>query len=375
MSPLKSIPMKPSAFCVTVAFLFLMAGNNPGTAEGWEVVTLAGNGVAGYSGDGKPAKEAKINNPYGIVKGPDGCVYFCDMDNQVIRVIDKNGEIGTVVGTGRRGRATEGTLAREADLNEPYEVRFDPAGNLVFVEMKGAVVRMVEKNSGRLRTLAGTGTEGFGGDGDEGPRAGLRQPHSIQFDSSGCLLICDIGNHRIRKVAKDGKIQTISGTGEARETDQKALMAEAALNGPRAIDFDSKGNLWLALREGNAVYRSEGKMPKANWLLMAGTGEKGFAGNGGPAKAAQLSGPKGISVGPAGDVFLADTESHTIRVIRGATGVMDCVLGDGQRGNGEAEDPARCRLARPHGVFATTTGEVLVADSENHKIRLLRPRR
>lgn len=282
--------------------------------------------------------------------------------------------ITTVAGTGRRGFSGLGGPAVQADLNEPYEVRFDRSGNLVFVEMRGAVVRRVDRETGMISLVAGTGREGFGGDGGPATRAELRQPHSIQFDPAGQLFICDIGNHRLRRVGLDGVITTVSGDGTRGPTLEGTPLAASPLHGPRAVDFDRRGNLWLALREGNAVYRAEGSAPFWTWKHAAGTGRKGFWGNGGEARLAELSGPKGLSVSPAGDVFLADTESHTIRVIRRESGRIECVVGDGQRGAGVDGEPLACRLDRPHGVFAEIEGRVVIGDSENHRVRLLRRR-
>jgi sugar lactone lactonase YvrE len=143
------------------------------------------------------------------------------------------------------------------------------------------------------------------------------------------------------------------------------------LNGPRAIDFDGKHSLYLALREGNSVYRIDLKTRTLHHL--AGTGKKGFTGNGGPAKAATLSGPKGIAIGPNGDVYLADTESHTIRVIRAKSGIIQTIVGDGQKGDGPDGTPLKCRTARPHGVFVDSKSNVYIGDSENYRVRKFVP--
>src|SRR5205814_6982501 len=138
--------------------------------------------------------EAQLNNPFGLTRGRDGALYICDMENHRIRRVAGDGSITTVAGSGKRGYSGDGGPALQAELNEPYEVRFDPAGNLFFVEMRNAVVRRVEERTGIISTVAGTGKEGFSGDQGPATKAELRQPHSIQFDSSGDLYICDIGN-------------------------------------------------------------------------------------------------------------------------------------------------------------------------------------
>ncbi|MCW5559406.1 MAG: hypothetical protein KIT22_16455, partial [Verrucomicrobiae bacterium] len=141
------------------------------------------------------------------------------------------------------------------------------------------------------------------------------------------------------------------------------------LNGPRALDFDAQGNLWLATREGNQVFRLD--LAAGIIRHMAGTGAKGFTGNGGPALQATLSGPKGIAVGPDGDVYLADTESHSIRKLNLRRGTLERVVGTGEKGDGPDGDPATCRLARPHGIWLDPDGTLWIGDSENHRIRRL----
>jgi streptogramin lyase len=199
----------------------------------------------------------------------------------------------------------------------------------------------------------------------------MNQPHSIQFDNNGDLYICDILNHRIRKVEmKTGRISTFAGTGEKKRALDGAKIADTPLNGPRAIDFDRQGNLWLALREGNAVYKLDLKAGTIHHI--AGTGKEGFTGNGGPAKLATLSGPKGLSIAPNGNVYLADTESHSIRMIDPKKGIVELVAGTGEKGDGpNNSDPLRCSMTRPHGVFIDRDGTVFVGDSEAHRVRVI----
>lgn len=336
-----------------------------------QILNFAGTGKPQFSGDRTPAKLAGLNNPYGLTRGPEGALYICDMANHVIRKIASDGTISTIAGTGERGYSGDGGPALKADLNEPYEIRFDGDGNMFFVEMKNHIVRRVDAKTQIISTIAGTGNAGYVGDGGPAIRAKFRQPHSIQFGQNGNLYICDIGNNRIRKVdLKTGVVSTFAGTGDRSRTPDGAQIFNTPLNGPRAIDFDSDGNMWLALREGNAVYKldlSAGKI-----FHMAGTGKKGFSGNGGPARAATLSGPKGISVAPNGNVYLADTESHSIRMIDIQKGTIELIAGTGSRGDGPEGNPLNCGMARPHGVFVDMDGSVFVGDSEAHRVRVIR---
>jgi streptogramin lyase len=218
--------------------------------------------------------------------------------------------------------------------------------------------------------VAGSGQPGFSGDGGPAIQAQLRQPHSIALAPDGGLLICDIGNNRIRRVdLKTGIITTFAGTGEKKATPDGSPLEGTPLNGPRALDVDRHGNLWLVLREGNAIYRIDPAARKIHHV--GGTGEKGFTGDGADARLARFNGPKGISWSPAG-IYIADTENHVIRRLNEKTGVITTVVGTGTRGDGpDGHDPLKCQLARPHGILAAANGDVYIDDSENHRLRKL----
>ena len=339
-----------------------------------EVRTIAGTGKAEYTGDGGPATKAGVGGPFGISLGPDGALYICEISNHVVRRLDeRTGLLTTVAGSGEKGYSGDGGPATKAKLNEPYEVRFDQKGNMFFVEMVNQIVRKVDAETGMISTVAGSGKVGFSGDGGPAVNATLKNPHSITFDKAGNLYICDIGNHRIRRVnMKTGIIETFAGTGERKPTPDGAKVQGTPLNGPRALDYDPKTNeLFLALREGNQVYRIN--LDKGTLHHIGGTGKSGYQGDGGPAKQALLSGPKGVALGPNGDIYLADTESHTIRVIRQQSGIIETLVGNGKKGDGPDGDPLKCRMDRPHGVFVGEDGAVYIGDSSNNKVRKLSP--
>lgn len=296
--------------------------------------------------------KGSVDNPCGLRIGPDGGLYVCEVGNHRISRLDlKTRALSTIV-DGQK---------------EPYELLFDRVGNLLFVDMPAQVVRRWDAKTKTVTTIAGTGTAGFSGNGGPAASAELRMPHSIALDREGRLLICDIGNHRIRRVdLRSGLIEAYAGTGDRKATPDGAPVEGTPVNGPRAIDFDSKGRLFLALREGNAVYCVE----NGKFRHVAGTGEKGFSGDGGDARQAKLSGPKGISCAADGNVYLADTENHAIRCVD-PRGVITTVAGMGERGEGPDGDPLRCKLNRPHGVYAHTDGKVYIGDSESHCVRVL----
>jgi sugar lactone lactonase YvrE len=327
------------------------------------VSTVIGDGTPGHS-------DRQVNNPYGVLIGPDGGLYFCDLDNQRIRRIDpRTQKTGDVVGSGQRGHAGDGGPATAAALNMPHEIAFDARGHLYIAERDNHVVRKVDGRTGLISTLAGTGVAGFSGDGGPAAKAQLRQPHSIALGRDGRLLVCDVGNHRIRAVdLSSGTIQTIGGTGERLATPDGAPLGGTPLNGPRTLVVDRDGTIYLALREGNAIYRIA---PETRTLHhLAGTGEPGYSGDGGPAGRATLGGPKGLALAQRG-LYVADTENHAIRRIDLDRGTITTVLGTGIRGDGPDGDPLRCKLNRPHGVFASVDGRLYVGDSENHRIRVL----
>jgi streptogramin lyase len=336
------------------------------------VSTFAGTGVKGFSGDGGPAEKAQLDNPFAVARGPDGYLYICDVGNHRIRRVAQDGTISTYAGNGKRGYSGDGGRATEAALNSPYELAWDKAGNLFFVEIGNHVVRRVDSRTGVISTVAGTGKPGFGGDGGPAIQSQLNQPHSLAFDPAGDLYVCDILNHRIRWIdLKTGTISTWAGTGEKKTSPDHSPIVGSSLHGPRALAFATDGKLWLALREGNAVLQLD---PKAGVIRhVAGTGKAGFTGNGGPAVEATLSGPKCVSLSLSGNVYLADTESHSIRFIDVKKGTLELLVGDGKLGDGPDGNPLQCRLARPHGVFVDKDGSVYIGDSENHRVRIVRP--
>jgi streptogramin lyase len=358
-----------STVAITISLAFAS-----GVSAAPTVRAIAGMGGHGFSGDGGPAAKAQVSDPTGLVVGPDKAIYVCDTANHAIRGIASDGTISTIAGTGgKSGYGGDGGPATKALLNEPYEVRFDPAGNLYFVERINHCVRRVDGKTGVITTVAGTGKAGFSGDNGPAAKAQLRDPHSIQFGPDGAMYIADVLNHRIRKIdMTTGEISTFAGTGEKKSPGDGAKLDGAPLHGPRALDFGPDGNLYVALREGNAIWRID--MKARTLHRLAGTGKKGFTGNDGPATNAAVSGPKGLSVASNGDVYFADTESHSIRFIDHATGTMRLLAGTGEKGDGPEGPAATCKLNRPHGVFVTPDGAVLIGDSGNNRVRsVVRP--
>ena len=337
-----------------------------------QVSTVAGTGEAGYEDEGRGgvlALESRINNPYGVVPGPDGALYFCEVDTGRIRRLDlSNLRLSTIAGTGEPGFRPESRLPLETPFSAPHEIRWDLEGNLFVVERDNHTVRRIAGRTGLVTTLAGNGEAGFSGDGRPAVLSQLRQPHSIAFDARNNLLICDIGNQRLRSVSREtGLISTLSGTGERLATPDEAPLSGTPLLGPRSIDCDRDGNAYLVLREGNAVFQID--LAAGRLQRLAGTGERGYTGDGGPALNATFNGPKGIAYSRSDNsLYIVDTENHVIRRLSLSTGILDTVLGNGERGDGPDGDPLACAMNRPHGVCAHR-GVLYVSDSESHRLR------
>ncbi len=336
-----------------------------------EFVTIAGTGKDEYSGDGGPALNAGVGQPFGLEIGPDGALYFCEYSNHIVRRMElKTTTLSTVAGTGHKaGYAGDGGPATKALMNQPHELRFDGDGNYFISDMLAQAVRRVDGKTGVMTSVAGTGKAGFGGDGGPAVQALVDLPISVVLDHSKGLLICDIKNHRVRRVdLTTGIISTFAGTGEKKGTPDGAPIEGTALNGPRTLAVEADGNVIIVLREGNAVYRAN--LKTRTLQHVAGTGKSGFSGDGGDAKHAQLAGPKGAAVDNEGNILLCDTDNHCIRIIR-KNGQIDTLIGDGKSGDGPEGDPTKCRLNRPHGVHVDKDGSIYIGDSSNNKVRKL----
>ncbi len=352
-----------AAFCITIGLVNLLSAA--------DITTVAGTGQPENNGNAGTGTKLNIGDPFGVEVGAAGALYITEVRNhRVLRLDLETGRIAAVAGNGKKGYSGDGGPATDAALNEPYEVRFDSAGNMLFVEMQNHLIRRVDAKTGKISTIAGTGVAGYGG--DEGPalQAQFKQPHSIALDQHDNIYIADIGNHRIRRIdAKTGMIKSIAGS------DQKKLpvAGEKAegnpVLGPRALII-ADGVLWVALREGHSIWKI--KLSDGLWQPVAGTGKKGFTGDGGPAKEATLDGPKGIAIGPDKNLYVVDTENHAIRLVDTKTGPISTLAGRGPKNKGGTGDggPATAALLdRPHGICVGPDGSVFIGDTLNHRVR------
>ncbi len=353
---------------LSVVLLFLVSIG--GSTLAGEIETVAGTGTPEANRAGGPALQVNIGEPFGVEFGPEGALYIAEVRNhRVWRLDPKTEELSIVAGTGKRGYSGDGEAATKAELNEPYELRFDREGNLFVVEMKNHIVRKISADTRTIQTVAGTGKEGFSGDGGPATEATLRQPHSIALDAEGNLYIADIGNHRIRCVAaKTGIIETIAGNGTQKLPVKEGPARNEPVLGPRSLAMQ-EGTLWVCLREGNSVWKLD--LEKDRWQHVAGTGKQGYSGDGEAASEATFAGPKGIALDTLA-VYIADTENNAIRRIDLTSGVMTTLAGVGSKAR-EGKDTKRENLARPHGVCVGPEGAVYIGDTNHHRVLRVKP--
>lgn len=359
-----------SLACALMVCLFLRL---PALAAEAAITSVAGTGQPENNGDAGDALKLNIGDPFGVEFGPDGALYITEVRHHRVRRWDPTtNQLTTVAGTGEKGYSGDGGPATKAKLNEPYEVRFDAAGNMLFVEMQNHIVRRVDAKTGVIETIAGTGEAGFGGDGGPATKAQFRQPHSIALDGDQ-LYIADILNHRIRVVdLKTGIVDTFAGTGEKSLPVAGELAHGRPVLGPRAL-YIRDHILWLALREGHSVWKLDlAQGDAAKWAHIAGTGKRGYSGDGGSAAKATFDGPKGIVVNAEGMVDVVDTENQAIRRIDTKHGTISTLAGSGPKGKGYGGDngPATsAKLDRPHGICHGPDGAVYIGDTLNHRVR------
>ena len=318
------------------------------------------NSVAYQSGQPSDvADQLPIGNPFGIEFSGDQ-VWITSVDDQCIYHGTTDGkQLSRVAGNGLLGYSGDGGSALEARFNWPHEVRVDKKGNLFVADTRNHAIRRIDGATGIVTTIAGNGEPGFAGDGETGKRIQLKQPHSVALDGRGGLLVADTVNHRLRRIDLDsGIIETIAGTGQRKLPRDGADAKSSPLFGPRAIAVD-EDSIWIALREGNSIWRLDRNTQTLHHI--AGTGEKGYSGDGGPPKDATFRGPKGLVIDEQGRLLVVDTENHAVRRIDLKSNRVDTVLG------GTLADET-FPLKRPHGIAVKDGFGFLVADSEFHRV-------
>lgn len=337
------------------------------------ISAFAGTGEKGFEGDGGPATKAKLDQPFDVAFDKAGNLYFSDTFNHRIRRVDaKTGTITTLAGSGKKGFAGDGGKATDASLNEPYGVELDAEGNLFIVDRLNYCIRKVEAKTGTITTVAGTGGKfGFAGDGGPADKAQFVEPNGICLDGKGRLYIADVAGHRVRSVdLKSGTIDTLVGTGKGGTAGDGGPLKDATVFGPRAVAMHPDGSVILVERNGNTLRRID--VTKGVIERFAGTGKKGYTGDGGKALEATFDGPKEIDIDRDGNVYVVDTENEAIRRIDAKTGVVTTVAGKGRSktpGLGDGGAATAATLGRPHGVAAGPDGALYIGDTNSHRIR------
>jgi DNA-binding beta-propeller fold protein YncE len=343
---------------------------------GWRIGTSAGTGALGNAGDGGPALTARLNNPFDIAFDTKGNMFFSDTFNHTIRRVERDtGTITTVAGCGEAGYSGDGGPATAARLNQPYGVTLDRAGNIYVADRLNACVRKVEARTGRIVTFAGTGTKGFAGDGGPAAASGLVEPNGVALDcEKKWLFITDVADHRVRVVdLKTDTITTFAGTGAGVHDGDGGAAAYAGIFGARAVAVAGDSTVYILERQGSTLRRVD---PASGIITtIAGTGAHGYAGDGGPAGQAVFDRPKEMCLDSAGNIYVVDTENHAIRRIDISTGIVRTIAGNGTLGPYGDGGPAElAQLARPHGIAEAPDGSLHIGDTENNRIRCLRPR-
>ncbi len=340
-------------------------------AAGGIITTVAGAGVPAAAGDGGLARKAAVL-PYGLALDRVGNLYIADYyDNQVREVHAASGIITTVAGTGKSGFSGDGGPAVKAHLAYPEGMAVDGAGNLYIADSGNNRVREVHAGSGIITTVAGTGKTDFSGDGEPATKATLEVPYDIVVDGSGNLYIADSLNNRVREVhAGSGIITTVAGTGNTYFSGDGGLAIKAGLV-PEGLALDAAGNLYIVDPANNQVR----EVHAAGGIIttVVGTGKKSFSGDGGPATLATLDEPEGIAVDSAGNLYIADSANDRVREVHTGSGIITTVAGSGKKGfSGDGGPAGKATLNEPDAIVVDKTGNLYIADSSNGRVRLVR---
>ncbi|MBA7695691.1 Virginiamycin B lyase [subsurface metagenome] len=264
------------------------------------IETVAGGRAGGYSGDGGPASEAKLHYPYDVAVAPDGSLYIADTNNFCVRRVGPDGIITTVAGTGEQGYSGDGGPATEATFDRPYGIAVAPDGSLYIADKYNYCIRRVGTD-GFITTVAGTGLRGYSGDGGPATEARMMSPHGIDVSPDGSLYIADVGNHRIRRVGPDGIITTVAGNGYIGYGGDGGPATEASFEQAVDVALAPDGSLYIADRMDNRIRRVG---PNGIITTIAGTGVRGYSGDGVPATKANLDDPRGVVVAPDGSLYI-----------------------------------------------------------------------
>ena len=337
------------------------------------VTTVAGTGTASFGGDGSAATSAYLYGPITLTNDASGNLYIADATNNRIRKVTlSTGVISTIAGNGTAGYSGDGGSALSAELNNPSGVALDASDNVYICDYFNSRIRKVTISTGVITTVAGTGTAGFSGDGGAATAAEINEPSRILVDASGNIYIGDRYNYRVRKVtASTGVISTIAGNGSASFSGDGGAATSAGINVPYGMVLDGSGNLYIA-----DLYDSRVRMVNTSGIIstFAGTGSTTFSGDGGPASSAGVPGAEGLAIDSYGNIYIGDnTTGYGDDRIRKVTpsGIISTFAGTGGVGySGDGGLATAATFDFPGGLcYDVTRNYLYIADQFNNRIR------
>lgn len=336
-----------------------------------QIITWAGTGIAGYSGDGHYATGANLNGPLCIALDKYNNLYVSDFyNNRVRKVKVSDSSIVTFAGNGIAGCTGNGSAATAAEV-DAHGVAADFRGNVYLSDPNYAVIRKVN-TTGIISNYAGTGLLGYSGDNGAATSAKLNKPYGMTCDKRGNLYFADAGNSVIRKIDTLGTITTIAGTGVPGYSGDGGAATAAQLDSPYAVALDAMGNLFIADHNNDVV-----RMVDPTGLISTYAGIYnliGYTGDGGIAAAATLHYPTGVAVDTAGNLFISDSYNNVIRMVEVLTTKITTVVGNGYAGfGGDLGFPTGANLFHPYDVAVDTFGSIYIADANNERIRKVLP--
>ncbi len=374
--------LAPAVFLVaSVALVSCQSSTDPadpggGNEDPYGVIeTLVGTGQAGLGTDGVVPTEAELFLPQDLEFGPDGRAYILDWNNHRVRVIDA-GLVQTLIGTGELGDAQAG-IATEIGLNHPTHVSFDIDGHLILTAWHNSKVMRMDLSTNWIEPICGDGSRDFRGDGGPAAEAWLDLPSSTVCDAAGRMYISDQANQRIRMIDANGIISTIAGNGMPGYSGDGGPAVDAQISSPIGqaaapagrIFVLGDGTLYIADTGNNRVRRigTDGII-----TTVAGNGTFSFGGDGGPALDAGLKWPADVALDSQGNVYIADTRNSCVRKVDPA-GVITTFAGQGGMAGygGDGGPPAEAQLNRPYGVAVDADDNIYIADTHNHRIRVV----
>ena len=346
-------------------------GTGPMVAFGPGIIsTVAGNGTAGYNIDNIAATGSELNSPYGAAMDGAGNLYIADQLNHRIRKVNTaTGIISSVAGTGSAGYSGDNIAATSAELNYPSGVAVDGAGNLYIADSYNCRIRLVDAGSGLITTVAGTGSCGYNEDNIAATSANLNYPYGIALDTAGDYFVADTNNNRIRMVsASTGVITTVAGNGTPGYNGDSIAATSAELNTPSGVTVDSAGNLYIADTYNNRIRLVT--FSTGNITTVAGTAASGYNGDNIAASTATLSLPWGVALDPAGNLYIADYHNQRVRKVTPGTGIITTIAGTGTGGyTGDSGTATSAALNYPSDVVLDSIGNLYIVDNANSGIR------